>query len=442
LPAVTGLAARLPSATGAGVAIGFALLLLPANARDPQELGLAAATGLALILIARSGRATANAQLVVAVGYLLCAALLRDGAGGGASGFSGLFLLPVIWLALTAGKRELLLGLLAMLFALAVPLVAIGAPAYPSSGFRGSVVLLSVGVAVGFSIQQLLGQTRQAVLQAHARAEELEQATTLLAEQNERLLELDRVKNEFIGVVSHELRTPLTSIIGFMELVLEDAAMLSADHQKFLGTVSRNVDRLSLLVNDLLFLASTDAGELTLNMRSVDLAELLEQAEHAARPRAESKQITLALKRVPLPTIEGDDARLAQLLDNLISNAIKFTPNGGQVTLRAGTANGHVAIEVEDSGIGIPAAEIPLLFSRFYRASSATENQIEGTGLGLAISQTIANGHNGRIEVTSEPGHGTTFRLLLPAHEPAQSAKRVTTPGADSRRADQLTLTH
>jgi signal transduction histidine kinase len=434
--ATSNIADRLCVATSAAVAIGFVLLLLPANARDPAELWLAAGFGVALIAFSRWSPVSATTMhLVVAVGYLLFAAMLRDAAGGAASGFAGFYLIPIIWLALTARKRELLAGLSAMFLALGVPLVVASAN-YPSSGLRGAAVLLSVGVTVGFLIQHLLGQTREAATLARAQAADLEQATNLLADQNQRLLELDRMKDDFIGVVSHELRTPLTSISGFLEIVLEDSTKLAPDHQQFLATVSRNVDRLSLLVDDLLFLAGTDVGALKLDKQDVEVAELLRQAEESARPRAQLKNITLNIDHEELPGLEGDRARLAQLVDNLVSNAIKFTPDGGHVTLRAGTSNGHIAIDVEDSGIGIPAEEISLLFGRFYRASTATDNRIEGTGLGLAISQTIANAHGGRIDVSSERGRGTTFRVLLPVGDSGRTQSPRLAAGADTTGAD------
>jgi signal transduction histidine kinase len=138
----------------------------------------------------------------------------------------------------------------------------------------------------------------------------------------------------------------------------------------------------------------------------------------AARPLADEKDITLSLAVGPVPLLAGDCARVAQLVDNLVSNALKFTPEGGRVDVRARAHNGSAVIEVRDSGIGIPADEQERLFERFFRSSNAAERQIPGTGLGLAISKAIVEAHGGEIAVKSEVGVGTTFRVSLPIHRP------------------------
>jgi signal transduction histidine kinase len=248
----------------------------------------------------------------------------------------------------------------------------------------------------------------------HALRSTTTQAARRLAEQNEGLRELDRMKDEFIAVISHELRTPLTSIAGYLELVLDDARELTPEHHEFLTVVSRNVGRLTLLANDLLLLAAAENGTLTFQRTEFELSALLEELENAARPKAGAEQVALRLELGGTAVVDADRPRLAQLFDNLISNAIKFTPAGGSVTVRALPAGEHVVVEVEDSGIGIPADELPRLFDRFYRARSAKARNVGGTGLGLAIAKTIADAHGARLDVTSELGRGTTFRLRLP----------------------------
>ena len=235
--------------------------------------------------------------------------------------------------------------------------------------------------------------------------------------QNERLRELDRLKDEFVALVSHELRTPLTSIRGYLELVLEEEDPLTDEQRQFLGVVERNAHRLLALVGDLLFLAQIEAGKLSLEVGAVDLAAIAAESVETARPLAEDKGITVTLAAGPLALIAGDRARLAQLLDNLISNGIKFTPAGGRVDVRVRAERGQAVIEVRDTGMGIPSDEQEHLFERFFRTAKATEQAIPGTGLGLAISKAIVQAHGGRITFASSEDSGTTFRVSIPIRQ-------------------------
>jgi signal transduction histidine kinase len=393
---------RLPIATTLAVALAFLLLLVPAQGRSHLEIAVAAALGLALVALARLLPHTSLRPAAVCVGYVLFAALLRDAAAGSVSGFAALFLLPVIWLAWTAGWRELMVAFATIVGALAAPL-AIAGSSYPANSGRASAILMVAVVAVASTIRALRTKTSQATASAE-----------LLAQQNEGLRRLDRMKDEFIAIISHELRTPLSSITGYLELVLDEAELLTPDHHEFLTVISRNVDRLTLLANDLLLLAAAENGTLALARSDFELAALLEEVASAAAPHAADRQIALRLDVDAQSHLHADRPRLAQLFDNLISNAIKFTPAGGVVTLRALRAGEHLLVEVEDSGIGVAADELPRLFDRFYRARTATDRNVGGTGLGLAIAKTIADAHDATLEVTSEVGGGTTFRLRLP----------------------------
>ena len=244
--------------------------------------------------------------------------------------------------------------------------------------------------------------------------EEAESARLLLAAQNDRLLELDRLKDEFISLVSHELRTPLTSIRGYVELLQEDGR-LTEEQERYVGVVDRNSARLLDLVSDLLFLAQVDAGKLAFELQPVELDIVVAECVEASQPAATAKDIELvsSTQRLPAP-LQGDPARLAQVLDNLVSNALKFTPAGGRVEVRLSAADGVALIEVEDTGLGLAEDEREQLFERFFRSSRAAENAIPGTGLGLAIAKTIVERHGGRIQLESTIDVGTTVRVELP----------------------------
>jgi signal transduction histidine kinase len=242
---------------------------------------------------------------------------------------------------------------------------------------------------------------------------------TQVAERRSAEAEADRLKNEFFALVSHELRTPLTSIVGYLELVLEgEAGDVSDQQERFLGVVDRNARRLQRLVGDLLFVAQVEAGTLSLDAGRATLDTIVANAVDAARPRAEQAVVEVVADAHPVPEIEGDADRLGQLVDNLVGNALKFTPAGGRVTVALRNGGDAARLSVTDTGIGIPPAEQARLFDRFYRASTAVEQEIPGIGLGLSICQAIAEGHGGRIEVTSEVGRGTTFLVTLPLRRP------------------------
>jgi signal transduction histidine kinase len=235
---------------------------------------------------------------------------------------------------------------------------------------------------------------------------------------NERLVELDRLKDEFVALVSHELRTPLTSIRGYLELIREGKAGRTTKRQdQFLEVMNRNSDRLLRLVSDLLFVAQAESGKVTLDFQALDLAEVTREAVDATRPLATKKAIALNVEAKKNLQLSADRARVVQLLDNLLSNAVKFTPEGGRVDVLVSAENGHAVLEVADSGIGIPRAEQDRLFERFYRASTATEQAVPGTGLGLAIAKAIVEAHGGRIGVESDEGTGSRFRVELPVRQ-------------------------
>jgi PAS domain S-box-containing protein len=257
-------------------------------------------------------------------------------------------------------------------------------------------------------------QREELLAREHDARVDAEFAHSLVEEQNERLLELDRMKDDFVASVSHELRTPLTSIHGYLDLLLDEEGNLTDAQQGFVEVVQRNADRLMSVVGDLLSVAQVEAGRIALECERVDLASLLSDAIATARPAADAKRIALALECDALDLTEADPARLGQVFDNLISNAIKFTPAGGRVTLRAFAEQSNAVIDVVDTGMGISREDQLRLFERFFRSAAASAGAIPGTGLGLAISKAIVESHDGSISVQSETGQGTTFRVVLP----------------------------
>jgi two-component system, sensor histidine kinase and response regulator len=234
-----------------------------------------------------------------------------------------------------------------------------------------------------------------------------------LSEQNERLRELDGLKDEFLGLVSHELRTPLTSIIGYARL-LRDERTSNLNTDQFTEVIQRNAQRLLRLVEDLLFLSQNQPGKLAVELRSADLADIAASVVEEMRPEARRKHIELAFSAGAVPRFAVDPARIAQLLGHLISNAVKFTPDGGKVEVSLGMDGERAVLAVADTGVGIPADDRERIFERFFRTALARRDVISGTGLGLAIARDIVDAHHGSIAVDSEEGRGSTFTVRLP----------------------------
>jgi signal transduction histidine kinase len=252
------------------------------------------------------------------------------------------------------------------------------------------------------------------------------QVAQAASEQNQRLRELDEMKDQFVSSVSHELRTPLTSIVGYLEVMLEgELGDLTGEQQRFLEVVDRNSHRLNTLIDDILVTSRIDSGRFSLERRPVDLVQLAEQQVESIRAVAEQNEVELRLTvEEDLPVLSADPMRLGQLLDNLLSNAVKFTPHGGTVGVSIETRGDTAHIEVSDTGVGIPAEELDRLFERFFRAS--TSKTVKGTGLGLSIAKSIAEAHGGMISVESEVGVGTTFSVDLPLQVQLEDATVIT----------------
>jgi signal transduction histidine kinase len=229
-------------------------------------------------------------------------------------------------------------------------------------------------------------------------------------------IKLAHLKDEFVGMISHELRTPLSSVLGYLELLQDDQeSPMTAEQKQYLSVAERNAQRLLHLVGDLLFTAQVESGMFPIVQTELDPRRLVAAALDTARPAASGAgvEVNSVLSEQSL-VVSGDPGRLAQAFDNLISNAIKFTPRGGSVTVCLSESVNEVIVSVKDTGMGIPANELSRLTNRFFRASTATRNAVPGVGLGLSITKAIVAAHGGHLDVQSTEGTGTTFTMHLP----------------------------
>lgn len=229
--------------------------------------------------------------------------------------------------------------------------------------------------------------------------------------------QLDEMKSNFVQMVSHELRSPLASIKQLLTVVLDGLAGQVTEKQSDLLHRSRlKIQSLLDLINDLLDVAKIESGHAFQQQVPLRLAEVVDQTVALLRPRAESQKVALVVELPPaLPLILADPRSMEELFTNLISNAIHYSPDGGNVNICAVSHGDYVEVLVTDTGVGIEAEEIPKIFDKFYRVKHPKTRQVVGTGLGLAIVKGIVESHRGSVEVESEPGVGTTFRVLLPA---------------------------
>jgi two-component system phosphate regulon sensor histidine kinase PhoR len=229
------------------------------------------------------------------------------------------------------------------------------------------------------------------------------------------LKELDRIKSDFVNAVSHDLRSPLTAILGYVELIGR-VGPVNEQQADFIRRIQFGVHSITALITDLLDLGRIEAG-FDEQKEPTHLATVIKFAVEDAQSQADAKQLTIQTQVAPdVPNVLANPPRLRQMLSNLINNAIKYTPAGGGVHVAARVENGTIVLTVSDSGVGIPAVDLPYVFNKFYRAANIRDTH-QGTGLGLSIVKSIVENHGGRIWVDSKPGEGTTFTVILPRHQ-------------------------
>jgi PAS domain S-box-containing protein len=293
-------------------------------------------------------------------------------------------------------------------------------PVFVDGHYRGDLWL-----AWDMSERKALEDQRERLLTSELAARELaETAQQRLEEQNAKLREIDDAKTQFLATVSHELRTPLASIISFVQLITGSEPDLSPGTASSLDVIQRSARRLLHVVGDLLLLSRIEGGSMPLDLAPVSIPELIADVARSAAPDADQRGVLIEVSAEDGPPVLGDQVRLYQVFENLMSNAMKFTAREGTRDDRAGrvrlTATHDGAawrVDVEDSGIGIPPGELAGIFDRFARGSNARTAGLPGAGLGLSVVKAIAEQHGGRVEADSAVGRGTTFRVYLPIHD-------------------------
>jgi len=251
--------------------------------------------------------------------------------------------------------------------------------------------------------------------------------------------EVDRMKSEFISLASHEMRTPLTSIKNAVDIILgEKAGTINESQMRFLSLANRNIDRLGRIINDLLDLSKLESGKIEIRLQEVDLEDPLNTVISSLRPQAEDKSLIIGKEiEVDLPKIFGDKDKIKTIFTHLINNAIKFTPEGGSITVAARLAHSSdklptieqklnenfIEISVADTGTGIPPHELAKIFDRFYQVQKSLRREIGGSGIGLSIVKDLVEKHRGKIWVESKVGKGSRFVFALPRYIPPNGLK-------------------
>jgi signal transduction histidine kinase len=282
-------------------------------------------------------------------------------------------------------------------------------------------VLIETMIAYGIAYGDAFRLLEQTAREAEEAKFELEKTIVELDLANQQLHDVDRVKTQFFSNMSHELRTPLNAIIGFSEDAIDGlAGELTPKQNRYVANILSAARHLLTVINDILDLSKLQAGKVRLELAEVSLAEVFEEMSALMAPLVARKRIALAFSGAEgLPPVRADRAKVAQILMNLLSNAHKFTPEGGRIRVEARAEGADVAIAVADDGVGIPAADLPHLFEEFRQVEHRrAPGEAQGTGLGLAITKRLVDVHGGTIGVASEPEAGSTFTFTLPFARP------------------------
>jgi two-component system phosphate regulon sensor histidine kinase PhoR len=244
----------------------------------------------------------------------------------------------------------------------------------------------------------------------------------------ERLGVLDRAKNDFLAEVSRELRGPLASVVGYIELLTDPSAEVAPEQRRMLHIVERNGDRLLVLIDNLLTMSRMEAGTFEPKLAPVDVAGVLRRVYDVAAPHAAAGSLDLALEIEANLELIGDETQIERALQNLVSNAVNFTPRGGRIDLCARSDGDAIAIDVRDTGVGIAEEDMDELFSRFFNAKGAVHRETLGSGLGLYIVKQIVDCHDGTVNAVSHEGRGSTFTMRFPGRPPRTAVKPPRAP--------------
>ncbi len=264
--------------------------------------------------------------------------------------------------------------------------------------------------------QITLTEPRRRIVALAAQALVEDQGVVVVARDITESEQLHQMRKDFVANVSHELRTPLAAIHGYAETLVDGAVAAPDTAMRFSRRILDQCRRLGELLDDLLTLSRLEGAEPLRAFEAVDLRNTAAEGIELLAGRAAARQVAVDLEPGAPGTVRGDADGLLRLVSNLIDNAIKYNRSGGTVQVRVLERDGHAVLEVADSGIGIPATALPRIFERFYRVDKGRAREEGGTGLGLAIVKHVAHAHSGRVEVESDPGRGTTFRVLIPRH--------------------------
>jgi heavy metal sensor kinase len=305
---------------------------------------------------------------------------------------------------------------------LLVVLPVVAALALGGGSFLVKRALLPVDT-IAASAERISSQNLNERLPVARTGDELERLSIALNHMVQRLDDAFQYSRQFMADASHELRTPLTVLRGELESFIQEAA-LAPEWRERLGSALEEVERLASIVEGLFAISRLDAGEAAAEWVKLDLARLAAATADQMSLLAEDKNIQVTCAAAKPVWVEGDRARLKQVVVNLLDNAIKYTLQGGTVALTVRAVNSHAVLEVADNGIGIPSEALPRVFDRFFRVDKARSRELGGAGLGLSIVKSICTAHHGRVEATSLPGQGSRFQVELPLAAPSTNEQK------------------